>query len=98
MIQFTILSFTNIYFSNFQSAPYGLYKLSLYVNKNYDYPEIIITEQGWSTDTGLSDKSRITNIREYFRAMLLAIEDGTNMKGFSYWSLMDNIEWNEGTT
>ncbi|XP_026322901.1 myrosinase 1-like [Hyposmocoma kahamanoa] len=79
-----------------KSAPYGLYKACLYLNKHYDYPQIIITEHGWSTDTGLNDTGRITVMKEYFKALLLAIEDGTEVKGYSYWSLMDNLEWISG--
>ncbi|CAH2059125.1 unnamed protein product, partial [Iphiclides podalirius] len=81
-----------------RSAPYGLYKLCLYLNKRYDYPTVFFTEQGWSTGTGLLDRSRVKNLREYLKALLLAIEDGTEVLGFTVWSLMDNVEWNAGTS
>ncbi|CAK1594688.1 unnamed protein product [Parnassius mnemosyne] len=81
-----------------RSAPYGLYKLCIYINQNYDYPTIYITEHGWSTKTGLWDRSRVENMRHYMNALLLAIEDGTNVKGYTAWSLMDNVEWQAGTS
>ncbi|CAK1594687.1 unnamed protein product [Parnassius mnemosyne] len=81
-----------------RSAPYGLYKLCIYINQNYDYPTIYITENGWSTKTGLWDRSRVENMRLYLNALLLAIEDGTTVKGYTVWSLMDNVEWQAGTS
>lgn len=63
----------------------------------YDYPPVFITEHGWSTKKVLKDSSRVKNMREYFHALLLAIEDGTDVKGYTAWSLMDNIEWTAGT-
>ncbi|XP_073963177.1 myrosinase 1-like [Choristoneura fumiferana] len=80
-----------------KSAPYGLYKVCLYINKHYDYPPIIITENGWSSDPGLEDSSRSDYIQQYLKALLLAIEDGTDVLGYTYWSLMDNVEWMGGT-
>ncbi|KAJ8715714.1 hypothetical protein PYW07_010196 [Mythimna separata] len=81
-----------------KSAPYGLYKACIYLNFNYDYPPIIITEHGWSTGPGLGDQSRVDNMRSYLGALLLAIEDGTDVKGYTAWSLMDNVEWTAGTS
>lgn len=81
-----------------KSAPYGLYKACLYLNLNYDYPPIIITEHGWSTDAGLRDSQRVEVLRGYLGALLLAMEDGTEVKGYTAWSLMDNVEWIMGTS
>ncbi|XP_045506422.1 myrosinase 1-like [Colias croceus] len=81
-----------------KSAPYGIYRLCLYLNKVYKYPQIYITEHGWSTTTGLNDKSRVTTLRDYLSAILFAIEDGTDIKGYTVWSLMDNVEWIAGTS
>ncbi|XP_048001644.1 myrosinase 1-like isoform X1 [Leguminivora glycinivorella] len=81
-----------------KSAPYGLYKACLHLNKQYDYPTIFITENGWSTDKGLQDTSRSVNIQQYLKALLFAIEDGTQVLGYTYWSLMDNVEWMAGTS
>ncbi|XP_023935498.2 myrosinase 1-like [Bicyclus anynana] len=81
-----------------RSAPYGIYKLCLYLNKEYDYPLMIITEHGWSTKKVLKDRSRVRNMREFFKALLLGIEDGARVKGYTSWSLMDNVEWSAGTS
>ncbi|XP_063896042.1 lactase/phlorizin hydrolase [Helicoverpa armigera] len=81
-----------------KSAPYGLYKACLHLNLNYDYLPIIITEHGWSSDPGLEDQDRVDNMRGYLGALLLAMEDGTEVKGYTAWSLMDNVEWIAGTS
>ncbi|XP_045539978.1 myrosinase 1-like [Papilio machaon] len=81
-----------------RSAPYGLYKLCIFLNLRYDYPTMFITENGWSTKTGLWDRSRAETMRRYLNALLLAIEDGTEVKGYTVWSLMDNIEWIAGSS
>ncbi|XP_060807036.1 myrosinase 1 [Amyelois transitella] len=81
-----------------KSAPFGLYKACVYLNLNYDYPPIIITEHGWSTGLGLRDGSRVENLRGYMTALLFALEDGTNVRGYTAWSLMDNVEWGAGVS
>ncbi len=35
---------------------------------------------------------------EYFSWLSRAIEDGADVRGYFYWSLIDNIEWNKGST
>ncbi|XP_048001415.1 myrosinase 1-like [Leguminivora glycinivorella] len=79
-------------------TPEGLYKVCLLLNKRYDYPPILITENGWSTDTGLQDPSRSKYIQHYLNSLLLAIEEGTKVIGYIHWSLMDNVQWMEGTS
>ncbi|KOB68860.1 Beta-glucosidase, partial [Operophtera brumata] len=64
----------------------------------FTYPPIIITEHGWSTAPGLEDAERAEAIRSYLAALLLAMEDGSDVKGYTAWSLMDNVEWTAGTS
>ena len=35
-------------------------------------------------------------IERYIYAMYKAMEEGCNVRGYFYWSLMDNFEWAEG--
>lgn len=58
---------------------------------------MIITEHGWSTARVMKDRSRVRNLREFFKALLLAVEDGADVRGYTAWSLMDNVEWAVGT-
>nr|AEW46881.1 seminal fluid protein CSSFP031 [Chilo suppressalis] len=79
-----------------KSVPWGFYKLLKYITNNYNDPNIIITENGFSTYGGLEDDDRITYFRDYLDAMLDAIEDGCNVTAYTAWSLMDNFEWMQG--
>lgn len=51
---------------------------------------VIITENGCSCD---NDEFRIVFILEYLSALAKCIELGVDVKGYLYWSLMDNYEW-----
>ena len=64
-------------------------------------PPIHITENGTSVDDELDqghvhDPFRIAYIDRHVRALAAAIEDGADVRGYFYWSLMDNFEWEEG--
>ena len=54
---------------------------------------IIITENGIADK---KDNIRSIYIERYIYAMHKAIEEGVDVRGYFYWSLMDNFEWAEG--
>eukprot|EP01080_Neovahlkampfia_damariscottae_P005767 gene5767-9588_t len=54
---------------------------------------IIVSENG-APDS--KDVLREEWIKKYIYAMQKAIFEGVNVKGFFYWSLLDNFEWAEG--
>ncbi|MFA5360005.1 MAG: glycoside hydrolase family 1 protein [Patescibacteria group bacterium] len=62
--------------------------------KKYNKP-IYITEHGVSD--GL-DKYRSWFIKESLKNIHLAISEGIDIRGYSYWSLLDNFEWAAGWT
>lgn len=65
----------------------------------YDNPEMIITENGFSDKEGLNDEGRINYYQLYLSALLKAIYiDGVNVTGYTAWSLLDNFEWMRGYT
>ena len=45
---------------------------------------------------GVDDQIRVNFINAHLGAMKQAIAEGVNLKGFYYWSLLDNYEWAEG--
>ncbi|MBL8560918.1 MAG: beta-glucosidase [Gemmobacter sp.] len=59
---------------------------------------IYITENGMANDdaAGSDDAIRSDFIARHFAAAQAAIAEGVNLKGFFYWSLLDNYEWAEG--
>lgn len=71
--------------------PEGLYKLLLKLKK-YNLP-VIITENGICTE---DDNLRWDYIAEHLKSVYRAIQSGVDMKGFLYWSLIDNFEWDKG--
>ncbi len=76
--------------------PYGLYPEGFY------RALMTLSELGkpiYVTECGVSDRAdqvRERWIRTYLYAMSRAIADGADVKGFYYWSLLDNFEWAEG--
>ena len=61
----------------------------------YSHLPIYLTEHGSSS----SDEAfRERDLRENLAAMHRAIESGVDVRGFYYWSLLDNFEWQFGYT
>lgn len=71
--------------------PEGLYR-SLKRMATLGVP-IIVTENGIAD---ADDSRRALYIKRYLYALSKAIKDGIPVKGYFYWSLMDNFEWAEG--
>lgn len=57
---------------------------------------MIITENGFSSFGGLNDDDRISYLRQYIDAMLDAMDEGSDIRAYTVWSLMDNFEWMRG--
>lgn len=71
--------------------PEGLTRVLLNVKK-YNVP-VYITENGICTQ---DDNQRWDFISEHLKAMHAAIDQGVDVRGYFYWSLLDNFEWHEG--
>uniref|UniRef100_A0A7G3ACL1 Putative beta-glucosidase lactase phlorizinhydrolase n=1 Tax=Lutzomyia longipalpis TaxID=7200 RepID=A0A7G3ACL1_LUTLO len=81
------------------SAPEGFRELLRWIKKEYNNPDVIITENGWSDNGELDDVDRIDYLRKHLTEILGAInEDGCNVKGHTTWSILDNFEWMQGFT
>ncbi|PSN34228.1 hypothetical protein C0J52_24414 [Blattella germanica] len=79
--------------------PKGFRKQLQWLAKEYNNPPIFVTENGYSDHGALNDTWRIKYITGYLSEMLKAIHiDSCNVIGYSYWSFMDNFEWNAGYT
>ncbi len=71
--------------------PPGLYDALLDMHE-YHLP-IFITENGIST---VNDDRRSRYIVSYLKELYHAIQNGVDVKGYLYWSLLDNFEWDKG--
>jgi beta-glucosidase len=74
--------------------PEGLYQ-ALEMITRYTSKPIYITENGIADD---SDTKRAGFIEDHLRVLNKALADGMNIKGYFYWSLLDNFEWAFGFT
>lgn len=86
-------------------VPFGLRKVLNWIKDRYDNPPIIITENGFAgpfeneltDERSLLDNRRIEFMQGYISELYKAMEfDKVNLKGYFYWSLMDNFEWADG--
>ena len=51
---------------------------------------LIVTENGIGTD---DDEQRIAYVQAALEGVLKAIAEGIDVRGYTYWSLLDNFEW-----
>jgi beta-glucosidase len=82
--------------------PDGLHHFLTRMARDYvgDLP-LYVTENGMANadtlqDGAVSDDVRTDFLFAHLAATKRAIADGANVKGFFYWSLLDNYEWAEG--
>ncbi len=91
--------------------PEGLYQILTHDVKPYliggdgKIREIFITENGYAErfesqledgDWSLDDQERVHYLTGHLKAIHDAIEAGSPVRGYLYWSLLDNFEWAEG--
>ena len=72
--------------------PQGMYKVLRQASEKFKLP-IYITENGGPTRAGLDDKERIEFIKNHLAFVHKAIKEGIDVRGYNFWSLMDNLEW-----
>jgi beta-galactosidase len=71
----------------------GIYEMAMHVKDRYGLPSII-TETGAQVQTDASLGA--SWLVRYATWTKRAIKDGADIRGFFYWSLIDNFEWNHG--
>ncbi len=76
----------------FERHPTGMETTLLDLHARYRLP-IYITEHGSASE---DDEFRTADLRENLAAVHRAIARGADVRGFFYWSLLDNFEWQFG--
>lgn len=77
-------------------VPEGLRDLLIWIKDNYDNPEVMISENGWSDDGELEDYGRVEYLQLHLEALSQAMKSGCNVTAYTVWSLTDNFEWKMG--
>jgi beta-glucosidase len=81
--------------------PQGLEQLLVAHHARYRLPPIFIHENGMAVadqlvDGGVDDGQRLEFVRSHLASVARAKKAGVDIRGYFYWSLMDNYEWDSG--
>jgi beta-glucosidase len=88
--------------SGWQVQPDGLTEILLRVHREYPAIPLYVTENGAAYpdhehgDGKVEDHDRVAFLDSHLRAAHAAIRGGVDLRGYFYWSLLDNFEWAEG--
>nr|XP_061799755.1 lactase/phlorizin hydrolase-like [Nerophis lumbriciformis] len=80
-------------------SPFGFRRILKFIKEEYGNPPIIITENGISErgPVDLNDFHRRYYYEKYINQVLKAyVLDEVDIRGYTAWSLMDNLEWATG--
>eukprot|EP00058_Branchiostoma_floridae_P022667 XP_002608157.1 hypothetical protein BRAFLDRAFT_90429 [Branchiostoma floridae] len=85
------------------AVPWGMRRVLNYIKETFGDPKVYITENGWSdgdvTPPVMEDTGRICYFMTYIDEVLKAINyDKVNVRAYTAWSIMDNMEWEDGYT
>ncbi|MEW9052880.1 MAG: family 1 glycosylhydrolase [Neobacillus sp.] len=76
----------------YEYYPEALAGVLRFVSKHWNKP-IIVTENGVSTS---NDLNRVEFIEKALQGVQQCLEEGIHVIGYTYWSLLDNFEWQLG--
>jgi len=76
----------------FERHPGGLGTILRNLQRRYGLP-LYITEHGAASS---DENFRIFDLTEHLRELHGAVKEGVDVRGFFYWSLLDNFEWQFG--
>lgn len=76
----------------YEDYPLGIANVVRAVAKDFK-GELIVTENGIATQ---DDERRCEFIKEAVEGIQGCIDDGIPVKGYMYWTLLDNFEWQKG--
>ena len=89
--------------TGWEVVPAGLTRALTWVRERYGAVPLYVTENGAafpdpaSAEGGrVDDPLRVRYYREHLLAVLEAIRQGVDVRGYFAWSLLDNLEWSSG--
>ncbi|WP_432847591.1 GH1 family beta-glucosidase [Amycolatopsis sp. CA-161197] len=87
--------------SGWEVQPAGLTASLVQVHRDYRPVPLYVTENGASYPDELhngeiADTDRVAFLDAHLRAAHDALAQGVDLRGYFYWSLLDNFEWAEG--
>ncbi|NXK87841.1 LPH hydrolase, partial [Formicarius rufipectus] len=80
-------------------TPFGFRKILRWIKEEYNDPPVYVTENGVSERGAFvfNDTQRMHYYRAYLNEALKAVVlDGVDLRGYTAWTLMDNLEWAAG--
>lgn len=85
-------------------APWGFHKALKWLRHRYGNPFLYVTENGCDDPLDanstlsdiLHDTYRMKYLAGYLASLDLAIQEGSDIRGYFVWSLVDNFEWVSG--
>ncbi len=82
-------------------VPQALTQHLVRLTRDYMPPPMMITENGMANadefvDGQVNDAARVAYLRDHLAAVAQAIALGADVRGYFYWSLLDNFEWDSG--
>ncbi len=77
----------------FEDYPKGLYEIAMFMKTRYGLPTYV-TETG--AQVQVEKEAGASWLVRHAIWVRRAINDGADVRGFFYWTLMDNFEWNHG--
>lgn len=88
-------------FMSWPVTPEVLYWTPMFICERYNKP-VMISENGMAghdwvhLDGRVHDAHRVDYMKRYLRELYKAAQDGADIMGYMYWSVMDNFEWADG--
>ena len=76
--------------------PDGLTSIFERLRTDYNTPPLYITENGMASHVLTNDHDRVAYFNDHLRVCADALQNGTDLRGYYAWSLLDNFEWAEG--
>ncbi len=75
--------------------PRGIYEMTSLIKERFGLP-VYITENNARSDPQDNAVEEMKSLVEHLSWLWYAIEQGVDVRGYFYWALIDNFEWNQG--